>query len=92
MFSFLSYISIVIPLLTILIAVIALILQTRHSRIALQTDALLRCLEKFDGERMRAFRRMASCYLLKHSVTVERKSALEEVLEFFGDLAFLVGV
>jgi hypothetical protein len=79
-----------VSLLTIFIAIIALIVQTSHSRRALQTDALLRSFERFESDKLRAFRRIAAWGLLHKGSTISEFSAIEEVLEFFGDVAFLI--
>ncbi len=82
----------IISLLAVGITIFSLALETRNSRIALQTDALLRLTEKFDSDRFRALRRMAAFRLLSldRGKIAEHNYALDEVLESLSEIAFLL--
>jgi hypothetical protein len=81
----------IISLLAVGITIISLAFETRHSRIALQTDALLRLSEKFDSDRFRALRKIAAFKLLSldNGNANEYSYALDEVLETLSEIAFL---
>lgn len=81
-----SAISTIIGLVTAIIAVGALILETRRSRVALQTEALLSLVEKMDSPEVKTFRMTAAQKLLAHEMP---NYELSDVLDFFGTIAFL---
>ncbi len=78
--------AIVISSTAVVVAVIALIVQTRNARIALQTQALLSLSERFDSAEMRAIRRRAASNLLAMKPSDDE---LADILDFLSSIAFL---
>ena len=79
----------IVSLMAVVFAIVTLSIETRQSRIALQTDALLRLAEQFDSDRMRKLRRIGANGMLKQAPGYEDVCTLDEILEFFGEIAFL---
>ena len=78
--------AIVVSSIAVAVAVIALLVQTRNSRIAVQTQALLSLSERFDSAAMRAIRRKAASNLLARKPSDDE---LADILDFLSSIAFL---
>jgi len=64
----------------VLVALGALIFQTRRSRLALETESILSLTERMDSSRLRHLRRTAAGGLINHKE--EKNHELSEVLNF----------
>ena len=71
----------------VLVALGALIFETRRSRLALETESILSLTERMDSSRLRHLRRTAAGRLISHE---EKNRELSEVLNFFNTIAVLV--
>jgi len=71
----------------VLVAMGALIFETRRSRLALETESILSLTERMDSSRLRYLRRTAAGSLINHK---EENRELSEVLNFFNTIAVLV--
>jgi len=69
-----------------LVAIAALVLETRRARVTLQTEALLSLSERFDSQAMRKTRQVAASKLLGAE---ESNYELADILDFFSTIAFL---
>lgn len=78
--------AIIVSSIAVLVAVIALFVQTRNARIALQTQALLSLSDRFDSEEMRTIRRRAASNLLTQKPSDDE---LADILDFLSSIAFL---
>ena len=85
-----NQVPILASLLSVFLALIALIIQSRQSQRALQTNALMSILLRFDTDKMRAFRCMAATYLRNKGGSESEAWAVQEVLDFFGEIAFFI--
>lgn len=77
----------IIGLLSALSAIIALVLESRRSRITLQTDLLLKLDEKFYSPEMTQIRKIAAAKLLKEEFP---NHELDDLLDCFTTIAYLV--
>ena len=76
-----------VGLLSVAVAIIALGIETRRSRISQQADIIIRLAERFKDPAMRELRRTAANKLIQRSATNDE---LSDVLDFFCILATLV--
>lgn len=82
-----SALSSIVGFVAVIVAVIALVIETRKSRFALETEVILMLTKRMDSGIVRSLRRAAAKKLLKGETP---NFELEEVLGFFGTVAFLV--
>jgi len=75
------------PIVGVLVALIALIFQTRRSRLALATESILSLTDRVNSSRLRHLRRTAAGRLINHE---DDNRELSEVLDFFSTIAILV--
>lgn len=76
----------IFSILAVLIAIVALIIESRRDRLALQVDLLLRLDDKLQSPELKSLRQIAAQKLLSN----ERPNyELEDVLELFSTIAFL---
>jgi len=73
--------------LSVMIALVGLLLETRKSRLAMQSDILLRIDERFCCSETRTLRQKAARKLLKRETP---NYELTEVLDFFTLIAYMV--
>jgi hypothetical protein len=75
-----------------LIAIVALIWESRSTRLALGADVLLKLQEQFDGKQMLIFRRKAveSILSCRSKTTTGLTDDVDDVLDFFENVALLV--
>jgi hypothetical protein len=73
----------------VIIAVATLSIQTRFTRISLQTDTLLKLDERFQSEDIKQLRRIASKKILMKD---PQNDELGELLEFLGTICFLAQI
>jgi len=76
-----------IGFVSVAIAVIALRMETKRSRLAIQADVLFRLDERFSSEHMRKTRQTAAQKLTSGDLDNEE---LSDVLDFFSNIAFMV--
>src|SRR3989304_2172143 len=79
--------SSVVGLVSVVLAVAALWLETRRSRLAMHADMLLRLDERFCGATMRQQRQEAARKLLAGAMP---NNDLGDLLDFFSNIAYMV--
>jgi hypothetical protein len=75
-----------IAFFSLTVAVIALVVETRRSRIALQVETLLRLNQELQTPRIRSLRKLAARKLLDHA---RGNQELDELLEFLEEISFM---
>ena len=83
----LETIAMIASIIAVFVAIVALILETRGQRLALQSDLLLKLQDKFDSTQMRSWRIINARKLRKNEAP---GLELEEILGFFSMMGFLV--
>ena len=73
---------------TAIVAIVALIIEIRQSRVALEVDMVMEFNEKLDSEEIREFRKVSAEKLLEGKSSYI--SELEKLLDFFAIIATLV--
>jgi len=79
----------IISFITALTAIIALILETRRSRISQQTEVLLSLTDKMNSPEIRLLRSISAKKLLTHD---EQNYEIIEVLDFLDTVAYLLNI
>ncbi len=79
--------STLIATLAVLLAIVALYFETRRSRVAIQTEAILSLSDRFDSSLFRDIRRKAAKKLLEAKPAA---AELSDVLNFLSTIAFFV--
>jgi hypothetical protein len=80
-------VGVIIALASVLVAVVALWLETRRSRLAMNADMLLRLDERFCGAEMRQARCTAAQKLAARAAV---NNELGDILDFFTNIAYMV--
>lgn len=80
----------VITALAALITAIASYVQAYRLKIALQVETLSKLVERFEGESYQKKRNLATLSCLNHIKNRKPEDEIEDILDFFDEVAFLV--